>query len=68
MPIGLKIEFTEHDGDTADDLDEIDRAYMVLVSAAAIAGGALDFDEFMTLAKSAWRSSESIVPAGTVLQ
>jgi hypothetical protein len=66
--IGLEIKFTEQDGDTVNEIDEIDRVYMVLVSAAAFGDGILDLDGFMTMARSAWRAAESAVPAGTVLQ
>jgi hypothetical protein len=68
MTIALEIKFTEHDGDTFDDIDEIDRVYMVLVSAAAIGDGIIDLDGFMKMARSAWRATETAVPAGTVLQ
>lgn len=68
MTVGLIVEFTdEDDGASLSTLDEVERAYMVMVGAAHAADGLLDLDEFMALARSAYEAVNE-APAGTVLQ
>lgn len=64
--IDLVVAF-EGDDDETDALDDCDRASMLLIAAAVMAGDAIGFEDFMEAAVDAWGQANG-QPAGTVLQ
>lgn len=65
--VGLEIKFTGA-ADDIGDLDDTDKAYMILVGAVAAAEGVLDVDQFLLLASAAWDAATAVPPSGRVLQ